>query len=478
MEEQTPEQIAERRKALMDEARGHSTTHGVPTPETPPPPSASDTGWKMDLDLEATKAEARRQEAESPIRAIGLGENPWRAEPDELLHVDESGHAASPVRRSVDMRMSNEYGEQSRQAISVINKFFASKECSELHFNEPDRIFAKVSGKRVQLKDPSTERALSFTSEEDYNRFLWDLIDNADTYKTLEDIKRRSRDVVKMAGGDRLTIMLPPFTETITASIHKVVARTWKMDDLITKRTLTPDMARFLTAAVRAKANILVIGEMGAGKSTMLSLLAQSIGQDERVALIEEVPEIFLDQPDVKRITYYPNSVTDVPMGLAQVLDTALYMRFDRVMVGEIHEFGMYHMLRVMSNGGDGSMSTFHADNAQQALIQVQNNVQREEGIQAPNAAHFIRRAIDLVVAIERIDDVHRVTEITEVAQQSLSDTSEAFPLNQLYIFDRDLQEFRKVGHPEEFGKLRRKAKKHHVDFPPEWFAGEDYGVR
>jgi pilus assembly protein CpaF len=428
----------------------------------------------VNVDFRQKAQEAKQMNREEPLQKAEIsGEDEgWNTRARTLIHTDESGTPLNTIKRSVDMTSASEYGPQSKNAIAVINQYFAREECSEIHFSGPAMLFAKVNGERVQIR-------AEFSTVEEYNRFIEDLICQADTQLKIDEIKSRARSVVRMAGGDRMAILMPPLTEHISAAIHKVVARTWNMNTIIENGTLTPPMAEFLQAAVRAKANVLVCGEMGAGKSTMLSLLVGQIAENERIALVEEVPEIFVDLPDVTRITYYPDGVTEAPMGLPEVIDTLLYMRMDRVIVGEIHDKGMYRMLRVMATGSDGSLSTFHAGTVSQALEQVKNHVLLEHPSLSDHVvAHFVRQAINLVIVLERVDGVHRVVEIAEVEWRTLSESSSVIGVNRLYKFNRKTGQFETEGRLDENGKLMEKSRKHGITMRPEWFAGSEFASR
>lgn len=474
-----PEELQRQRDRLFrdmspDRFAASGTNSSDARDRVPAPPNVG-VQKNQDVDFRQKAQEAKEMNRESPMMRAQLVGGPatgWKTRAKALLETDSVGNPLVAKKRAIDMASSEQYGPQSLNAISTINQYFAREECSEVHFSGPRHLFAKVKGERVRIN-------AEFSSTEDYNHFIEDLIQQADTTQTLTDIKKRARSVIRMAEGDRMAILMPPLVEHTSVAIHKVVARTWDINTLVKNQTLTPNIAEFLQAAVRAKANILVCGEMGAGKTTMLSLLVNQIAPSDRIALVEEVPEIFVDLPDVTRITYYPESTSDVPMGLPEVIDTLLYMRMDRVIVGEIHDKGMYRMLRVMATGSDGSLSTFHAGNAQQALEQVKNHVLLEHpSLPSHVVAHFVRQAVNLVVVLERVNGVHRVTEVTEVEWRNLSEGSDAIGKNTLFKFNRKSESFDVEGRLDEKGKILEKANKHGIHMKPSWFEGVNFGQR
>jgi len=464
--EQDPDQIAKQREeAIRRAATGAGQGAAMPWDQERDLHDAADRVGALEIE--------DRQKAAQQAREEGRG---WMPRSEQgLVAVGEDGLPLSTVNRAVDMNASQEYKPRSKEAIAIINKYFASSDCSEIHLNSPNRIFAKYGGERVKLE---TE----FEGEDDYNRFIEDLVNQADTTYSWDDIKRIGRGVVRLAGGDRMMIFCPPISAHVHIAVHKVVARQWKLDNLVQNGTMTNNMAQFLTACVASRANILVCGEMGAGKSSLLSILAQYIGDNERVALIEEVPEIFLDLPDLTPLTYYPQQGGDLAMGLPEVLDTALYGRYDRIIIGEIHDRGMYRMLRVMATGGDGSMSTFHAGNAKGALDQVRNQVLLEFPQLPPSTvSQFIREAINVVIVVERIDGKHRIKEVAEVEWRNLSEQNLQVGINVLFEWDRHGQRtpdaqpgFVSIGRPDEDGKILEKAGKFGVAIQREWFPSDN----
>ena len=456
-----PDLIAEQREAALQAARGQSKT--MP--------------WEQQgsLDLHETAEQAKKVEQRRAETSQSDSEWTTRAE-QGLVEVDEHGVPLGSVQRAVDLQAADEYDALSKEAIAIINKYFAHQDCSEIHMNAPDQIFAKYGGERVKVN-------CAFGSESEYNRFIEDLVNQADTHLTWDDIKQEARGVVRMSGGDRMMIMCPPLTKSVAVAIHKVVARNWELQNLIDNGTMNSNMANLLVASVKAHANILVVGEMGSGKSVTLSLLAQYIGANERIALIEEVPEIFIDLPDITAMTYYPASSDDGgKLGLPEVLDTALYGRYDRILIGEIHDKGMYRMLRVMATGGDGSMSTFHAGDAKSALEQVRNHVLLEYPQLPPaTVTHFVRSAINIVVVIENIDGKHRIKQIAEVEWRNLSEDNVQIGLNELFAWDHKGERtmngqpgFISIGRPDDNGKLREKAERYGVPLSPEWFPSDN----
>jgi pilus assembly protein CpaF len=142
-----------------------------------------------------------------------------------------------------------------------------------------------------------------------------------------------------------------------------------RLDQLVAAGTISPPLAGFLTAAVRARRNILICGGTGAGKTTLLRGLAAEIDPAERLVSIEDTLELFLDRdpahPDCVALQVRePNIEGAGGIDQADLVRQALRMNPDRVIVGEVRGPELIPMLNAMSQGSDGSMGTVHASSA------------------------------------------------------------------------------------------------------------------
>ena len=148
---------------------------------------------------------------------------------------------------------------------------------------------------------------------------------------------------------------------------------------IYTKR-YTQSVADFLAAAVRAKPNLIVAGGTNTGKTTMLRCLLNEIPPAERVVTVEDNLEIGLDRfsdlhPD--HVMWERRGANIEGRGEASLADcvrATLRQNPDRVIVGEIRGVEVVDMLRAMSQGNDGSMSSIHADSSKGAIVRRSSN--------------------------------------------------------------------------------------------------------
>ena len=181
-------------------------------------------------------------------------------------------------------------------------------------------------------------------------------------------------------------------------------------------------ISEFLSAAVRAKRNMIVAGGTGTGKTTMLRALLNQAAQTDRIVTIEDAYELGLDRfehlhPDYDMLQSRPANIEG--RGAITIIDLtrmALRMDPDRVIVGEVRGGEAFPMLMAMSQGNNGSMCTMHADSTRNIFPKLAAYVSMAEtGLPVDTINLLIASALHLAVHIEVIDGVRRVSSIREV---------------------------------------------------------------
>lgn len=172
-----------------------------------------------------------------------------------------------------------------------------------------------------------------------------------------------------------------------------------------------PDVVGLLHAVVEARCNLLVSGATSSGKTTLLNALAALVPATERIITLEDVAELRLPHPHVVRLeTRPPNAEGTGEITLSQLLRTALRMRPDRLVLGEVRGAEAVQLIQAMNTGHDGSMSTVHANSALDAIGRVCSLVLQEVPGWPLDAIHDqVRRSIDVVIHVGRGSDNKRV---------------------------------------------------------------------
>jgi len=226
----------------------------------------------------------------------------------------------------------------------------------------------------------------------------------------------------RLEDGSRVAAMFPPCAVAGPALTIRKFTRRYSLEDLIDVGTLTPQLAASLTDAIATQQNILISGGTGTGKTTLLNALAAYIPDEDRIVVIEETAEIHLNKPDLLR---FEARRAQLPLGqetplpavtIADLLRATLRHRPDRILVGEVRGPEAFDLLQALNTGHLGSLSTIHANSAEQALTRLAHCVLTANvGLPHRSTREAIALAIHLVVHIARVQGCRRVTEIVRL---------------------------------------------------------------
>jgi pilus assembly protein CpaF len=205
----------------------------------------------------------------------------------------------------------------------------------------------------------------------------------------------------RLADGSRLHAVLPPLApDGPCITIRRFVARDVGLDAF----DVDGEAAVLLEAMVQAGWNLVVAGATSAGKTTLCNALARAIDGDERIVTIEETAELQLPQPHVVRLEARPANAEGVgAVGVRDLVRTALRMRPDRLIVGEVRGGEALDMLQALNTGHDGSLSTVHANSATVALARLATLVCfAGVALPLPAVRAQLAAAIDVVIHVGR----------------------------------------------------------------------------
>ncbi len=194
------------------------------------------------------------------------------------------------------------------------------------------------------------------------------------------------------------------------------------LGDLIGLGAIDDALASFLSAAVRARQQIIVAGATGAGKTTMLRALAAEIPASERIVTIETELELGLDRfadvhPDCVALEAREANVEGAgEVTAADLVRMSLRMNPDRVIVGEVRGDEIVPMLNAMSQGNDGSMCTIHADSSATVFNKMAlYAMQAPERLPLEATCQLAAAAVDLVVFIAKSRSGRWVSSVRQV---------------------------------------------------------------
>ena len=279
---------------------------------------------------------------------------------------------------------------------------------TEIMVNSPSDIYIEVDG---MLRKENT---ISFVNDEHIIRTIERLVEP--TGKNI-DVNHPMIDA-RLDDGSRINAVIPPLSKCPIITIRKFKKNIVDMENLIGNGSLTPYMARFLEAAVKARLNILVSGGASAGKTTLLNILSNYIPDGERIVTIEDVRELNLNQAHVVSLeTKSSNYDGNGEVTVRDLVRNSLRMRPDRIIIGEVRGSEAFDMLQAMNTGHEGSFTSVHANGARAAIKRLETMVLMD-GLDIPVKAirEYVNDALDLVVHISRMKDGRRkITDISEV---------------------------------------------------------------
>ena len=227
----------------------------------------------------------------------------------------------------------------------------------------------------------------------------------------------------RLPDGSRVHVVIPPLSLSGPClTIRRFRREGFSLRDLVTRGTLTGELAEFLALCVAARASILVSGGTGSGKTTTLNALSGAIPGEERIVTIEDAAELRLRQRHVVRLESRPPSLEGRgEVTIRTLVRNALRMRPDRIVVGEVRGAEALDMLQALNTGHDGSMTTVHANSPGDALRRVET-LALMAGVGLPHAAvrEQVASALDVVVHQVRLPDGSRViASATEVVRRA-----------------------------------------------------------
>lgn len=226
----------------------------------------------------------------------------------------------------------------------------------------------------------------------------------------------------RLEDGSRVNVVLPPIAlNGPIVTIRRFPERTYTMDDLVSFGSIPPAMVDVLRKLVECGYNIFISGGTGSGKTTFLNALSNYIPSDQRVITIEDSAELQIKGIDnlVRLETRDAGLDCTTAISIRRLIKSALRMRPDRIIVGEVRGEEALDMLQAMNTGHDGSLSTGHANSAEDMVKRLETMVlQGTSGMPLEAIRQQIQSAVDIIIHLSRMPDrTRKVVEIVEVGE-------------------------------------------------------------
>lgn len=330
-------------------------------------------------------------------RAIALGDTSFeheelRREAGRLLAVESPWHGPDDV-SGVVSRVTG---------LGPIQELFDDPGVSDVLVNGPDDVWVD-RGQGLERTDKC------FTSADDVvatvERVIAPLGLRLDRTSPMVD--------ARMADGSRLHAVLPPASvDYPLVAIRRFTQRVQQMEDLATSGTATENQVSDLVSRVCSRETLVISGGTGAGKTTLLNLLAGLISPDERVVTIEDAAELHLPGHVVRLEARPPNAEGTGEITIRSLLRSALRLRPDRIIVGEVRGPEALDLISALNTGHRGSLTTVHANSPSEAMLRLETLALSAGDTSQTAVVRQLHAAVDAVVQIERVGPSRRIVDI------------------------------------------------------------------
>lgn len=289
--------------------------------------------------------------------------------------------------------------------IGPVQGLLEDPDVTDILVNGPDEIWVDRGG-RLEITDRKFDSAEQLVSA--IERVIAPLGLRLDRSAPMVD--------ARLPDGSRLHAVLPPASVDIPLlAIRRFTQRLDGPTDLVTTGTATREQVDLLTESVAERKTIVVSGGTGAGKTTLLNVLGQAIPDTERVVIIEDASELDIPGHVVKLEARPANIEGAGEVTIRSLLRSALRLRPDRIIVGEVRGSEALDLVWALNTGHRGSLTTVHANSPQEALWRIET-LAMSAGVASEQAiSRQLRSAVDLVVQVERTGARRLITSIASV---------------------------------------------------------------
>ncbi|AKQ69332.1 Type II/IV secretion system ATP hydrolase TadA/VirB11/CpaF, TadA subfamily [Myxococcus hansupus] len=293
------------------------------------------------------------------------------------------------------------YNESLRAFLKPVLPYMDDEAVSEIMINGPTDIWIERKGRLTKVDASFTEEGL-IGAARNMAQFVGRMLN-----------EERPRLDARLPDGSRIHVVIPPIARKgTTISIRKFFKEKLTVNSLMKFGSLTPQMARLIEAGIATKLNMLVAGGTGSGKTTLLNIVSSLIPDEERILTIEDSAELQLNQSHVVPFeSRPPDKFGKGAVDMGDLLHSALRLRPDRIVVGEVRGGEAFHLMQAMNTGHGGSLATTHANTPTDTLRRIES-LCLMSGVELPMVAvrAQVASAINFIICCERLHDGSRKT--------------------------------------------------------------------
>jgi len=312
----------------------------------------------------------------------------------------------------------------SLRRLDVLQDLLEDEQVTEIMVNGSDNIFVEKGGKLLPLET-------GFVTKERLEDVIQQMVSGCNR------VVNEANPIVdaRLDDGSRVNVVLYPVAlNGPVITIRKFPKEPFTMEKLVCIGSLTKEAAQTLSVLVKSRYNIFISGGTGSGKTTFLNALSCCIPPDERIITIEDSAELqLLGIPNLVRLeARNPNVEGKNGISIRDLIRTALRMRPNRIILGEVRDGAAVDLISAFNTGHDGSISTGHGNSTKDMLGRLETLFLM--GLELPLLAvrKQIASAVDIMVHLGRLrDKSRRVLEISEVLE-----TENGPEISPLYLFE------------------------------------------
>ena len=292
--------------------------------------------------------------------------------------------------------------------LDVLQELIEDETVTEIMVNGPDAIFVERAGKLSRWEK-------TFTSGEKLEDVIQQIVGKCNR------VVNESMPIVdaRLENGARVNAVIRPVAlNGPILTIRRFPDTPITMEKLIALGSLPAECAEFLKTLVRARYSMVIGGGTGSGKTTFLGALSNFIPSDERLITIEDNAELKIQGIEnlVRLEAKMANTEGATSVTIRDLIKTALRMRPDRIVVGEVRGGEAVDMLQALNTGHEGSLSTAHANSAEDMLSRLETMTLMGVDLPLEAIRRQIASGVDILIHLGRMRDKSRkVLEITEI---------------------------------------------------------------
>ena len=293
------------------------------------------------------------------------------------------------------------------RALAPVEEFLNDPRVSEVLINGPDQIFVERRGK-LELT------TAKFPDEDNLQAAINSIAQSVGRRISKDEPRLDARLPIiegHPASGSRIAAVMPPISRQGTViSIRKFTASKISPADYIKYGTISADAWMFIDLCMFLGKNIIVSGGTGSGKTTLLGLLCSRIPKGQRVLVIEDSSELQIDYEHIVRFeTRQADQIGKGEVTIKDILKSALRLRPDRIIVGEVRSSEALELINAMNTGHKGSMGTVHANTPEDAIVRLEALAAGGDAkISEKALTSQVASAIEIIVQISRYSDGSR----------------------------------------------------------------------